>query len=106
MKKIIWYLAGVTLILSSCAPKISTTISKNYAPLDYQEDVRVFGIDDAYPVNSEELGTVKIGDTGFSTNCGWDVVIEKAKLEARKAGGNALKIVEHIPPSAFGSQCD
>ncbi len=94
-----------TLTISSCTPKISTTISKNYSTLDYREEVRVLGLQDPVPTNSEELGVVKIGDTGFSTKCGWNVVIDKAKIEARKIGGNAIKITEHIPPSAFGSSC-
>jgi len=34
----------------------------------------------AAPQHSEVIGFVKIGDTGFSINCGWEVVIEKAKL--------------------------
>lgn len=105
MRQIAIFSIGCLLILSSCAPKISTSISKNYSALDYREEVRVFGLQDPVPNNSEELGVLKIGDTGFSTNCGWDVVINKAKIEARKVGGNAVKITDHIPPSAFGSSC-
>lgn len=106
MRQIAIFSIVCLLILSSCAPKISTSISKNYSALDYREEVRVFGLKDPVPNNSEELGVVKIGDTGFSTNCGWDVVIDKAKMEARKIGGNAIKITDHIPPSVFGSSCD
>ena len=105
MRKISILLIGCILILSSCAPKISTTISKNYSALDYREEVKVLGLQDPVPTNSEELGIVKIGDTGFSTNCGWEVVIDKAKMEARKVGGNAIKITDHIPPSVMGSSC-
>ncbi len=98
-------LIGCIVFLGSCAPKISTTISKNYSALDYREEVQVLGLQDPVPKSSEELGIVKIGDTGFSTNCGWDVVINKAKMEARKIGGNAIKITDHIPPSVMGSSC-
>jgi hypothetical protein len=93
------------ILLSSCSPKITTSISKQYATLDYQEEVRVFNLDESVPYDFEELGIVKIGDTGFSTNCGWEVVIERAKSEARKVGGNALKITEHILPTMMGSSC-
>ena len=106
MKKISILLFGFILLLNSCSPKISTTINKNYAAIDFREEVRIFGIKDPIPANSEVLGVVNIGDTGFSTNCGWDVVIDKARMEARKVGGNAIKITEHTPPSAFGSSCD
>ena len=106
MKKTTLLLFGFILLLNSCSPKISTTINKNYTPIDFREEVRIFGIKDDIPANSEVLGVVNIGDTGFSTNCGWDVVIDKARTEARKAGGNAIKITEHTPPSTFGSSCD
>jgi hypothetical protein len=93
------------LSLISCSPKISTIISKSYPPLDYREDVRVYELNEPVPSNSEKIGVVKIGDTGFTTNCKYEIVLEKAKLEARKAGGNAIKITKHIPPSAMESSC-
>jgi len=105
MKQISILLIGCALLLGSCAPMISTKISKTYSPLDYREEVIVLGLHDPIPANSEELGVVKIGDNGFSANCGWDIVIDKAKIEARKIGGNAIKITDHILPSAFGSSC-
>jgi len=106
MKQIVIFSIGCLMIFNSCAPKISTSISKSYPPLDYRDDVKVFGLQDPIPSSSEEIGTVKIGDTGFSSNCGWEVVIDKAKIEARKIGGNAIKIIDHIPPSLMGSSCD
>ncbi len=69
------------VIMGSCTPKITTSVTKAYSPLDYKEDVRVFGLEEDSPINAEVLGTVKIGDSGFTTDCGWDLVIEKAKLE-------------------------
>ena len=96
---------AIMITMSSCNPKISTSISKSYPPLDYRQEVVVIGLTQSEPNNSEVIGQVKIGDTGFSTKCGYDVVMDKAKLEARKAGGNAIKIVEHKPPTALGSFC-
>ena len=96
---------AVLIFLGSCNPKISTSISTNYQPLDYKQEVVVIGLSQAEPDNSEYLGEVKIGDSGFSVNCGYDVVIDQAKLEARKVGGNAIKIIEHKPPTAMGSSC-
>ncbi len=95
----------VLVALSSCNPKISTSLVKSYPPIDYRQEIVVIGLNDTVPDSSETLGVVKIGDTGFSTNCGYDIVINIAKLEARKAGGNAIKITEHIPPSIMGSSC-
>lgn len=93
-------------MLASCGPSVKTIIGEKYPPLDSSEYVRVIPINEQAPAGSLNIGIVKIGDTGFSTNCGWDVVIARAREEARKAGGNALKITEYIPPSLFGSSCD
>lgn len=105
MRKIFLYATCSIFLFSACAPKISTEVSKSYTPLDANTEVRVFGLDESMPANAEKIGVVKIGDTGFSSNCGWEVVIDKAKTEARNAGGNAVKIVEHISPSTMGSSC-
>lgn len=100
-------LAGglLLLLISSCSPKVSTSISKHYTALDYREEVAVFMPGDESPKDAELIGTVKIGDSGFSTDCGLDVAIAKAKEEARKAGGNAIKVTRHKAPSFWTSSC-
>ncbi len=90
----------------ACSPKIKTTITQSLASLDYESEVFVIGLNEKTPESAVKIGTVKIGDSGLSVNCGWNIVIEKAKLEARKAGGNAIKIISHTPPSIMGSSCD
>lgn len=95
----------LAIALSACNPKISTSIIKSYPMLDYQENVMVIGLEQQVPDSAEVIGRVKVGDSGFSTNCNYDLVIDKAKLEARKAGGNAIKITKHTPPSIMGSSC-
>src|SRR5665647_156074 len=93
------------LFLNSCNPKISTSLSKKYPPLDYKQAVLLIGLDQTEPDGAEVLGKVKIGDGGFTTNCSYETVIDKAKMEARKVGGNAIKITEHKLPTALGSSC-
>lgn len=96
---------GTVILLCSCTHRVSTTINKTYPPLDYREKVVVLDITREEPENAEMLGEIKLGDTGFSIKCGYDLAIEKAKMEARKSGGNVVKIIDHRPPSAFGSTC-
>jgi len=99
------FVCFVMISIIGCSPKVRTNLAKKYSPLSSKDNVLVIGITEDLPLGSEVLGTVKISDTGFSTHCGWEIVLEKAKDEARKAGGNVLKIIEHIPPSALGSSC-
>jgi len=99
----LFLMAGTFLILSSCTQRISTSISKNYAALESTQIVKVIDIDDAVPVGSELLGEVKIGDTGFTNNCDYEAVLSDARIEARKVGGNALKIVDHKYPDMMST---
>ncbi len=106
MKKIYVLLSvSILILVSSCSPKISTHINKTYSPLDAQQNIVVIELENSEPDKSEELGLVKIGDTGFTTQCSYAIVLDKAKKEARKVGGNAIKIIEHKLPSATGSTC-
>ena len=95
---------GTILLMTSCSAKLTSSIFKTYPPLHYQEDVRVFKPNEAVPSNAEKLGTVKVGDSGFSIDCNYATVLDMAKIEARKVGANALKITQHKKPD-FLSTC-
>ncbi len=91
-------------ILHSCSPSANSALLKNYPTLGFDEEVIVLKIDDPRPKNAEVLGTIKIGDTGFSIKCNYESVVERAKLEARKAGGNIIQLTKHKKPN-FWSTC-
>ncbi|MEZ5199285.1 MAG: hypothetical protein R2764_23755 [Bacteroidales bacterium] len=84
--------------LPSCAPMVTTTLVTTFPPAGEEEQIKVLGLDDEIPVDAILLGTVKVGDNGFSANCGFREVLALAKKEAQKAGGNAIRITRHIPP--------
>ena len=96
-------LLAILPFLCSCATSIKTQITKSYPPLDINQPVHVYNVDEPAPPNAEVLGTIRIGDGGFTTYCGWDVVIGQAQYEARKVGGNAVKITEHRPPDLMST---
>lgn len=99
--------ACCALVQTGCNPKISTNISKSYPTTAYDQQIAVIPLEQEIPAGAEVLGEVKIGDNGFTAtaNCTYSKVLEDAKLEARKAGGNAIKITEHKLPTAMGSSC-
>jgi hypothetical protein len=78
---------------------------QNYSRLNPQDDVIVYSEGATLPGDIQIIGKTEIGDSGFTTNCGLDVVIEKAKNEARKIGANAIVITQHVLPSVWGSSC-
>lgn len=101
MKKFSFLLA---LILIGCSPRVTTNLQTSYDPLNEDEPVAVLGINDPRPDNSVLLGTVSIGDTGFTMNGGsYDEVVSLAKERARQAGGNVLRITKHTAPDWVSS---
>lgn len=90
--------------LFSCNPRITSSLYNNYLAPECEE-VIVINVDEVDPETCCLLGKVKVDDTGFSINCDYERVIALAKTEAKKIGGNALKIIKHTKPSFFGSSC-
>lgn len=106
MEKLYRLLFIPTLFLfSSCNTLISTSVSKSYEPVEYTEEVAVFEQNQTIPDNAEILGHMKIDESRFTltSNCTYNVVVNEAKFEARRIGGNAIKITDHIFPSATSS---
>ncbi|MFD1631562.1 hypothetical protein [Pseudopedobacter beijingensis] len=91
-------------IFCSCSPKVSTNSVTKYEALSYDEQVFILNVNEEAPHEAEILGTIKIGDSGFTTKCDYDLVMEQAKLEARKIGGNVVKLTKFQPPS-MSSTC-
>lgn len=104
MKNKILFLISV-VILWSCSPKIRSTISNSqFKSLDLKSEVIV--VDSTTNVaGSTLIGTFKIGDSGFTTDCGYNRVIDDAKIQARKFGGNVIQITELKRPKKWGSTC-
>lgn len=97
----------ITVGLMSCGPRVKTVLvdrpNEPYA-LDPAKSIAVLGVSEPAPVGALKLGTLKIGDSGFSTSCGWERVLDEARGAASKAGGNLVKITSHDPPG-FASSC-
>lgn len=99
------FLFGFLIFQISCSPVVTTNISKTYPTLNYKDEVLVISKDDVEPESYEFLGFVTVGEDGGSENCTFDIVVNLARLEARKVGGNAIRIMRHNPPKPFNSQC-
>ena len=88
------------LSVTSCKPFYYTKIEQTIPISNTEESIQVFGLSAEIPDDAEVLGTVKVGESGFTAtkNCTFENVLNTAKERAKAAGGNALKIVYHIPP--------
>ena len=105
MKKTYILLALGVLILQSCSPKIRTNLStETHQALADNTEVLIIKQDEKVPENSIFIGDLKIGDSGFSTDCGYTTVMEEAKTHAKNSGANLIHLTEVKKPSS-GSTC-
>lgn len=79
--------------------------TKIFSALNEQDQIFILDGDETVPDNSQFIGEIKIGDSGFTTECGFNKVLADATATARKAGANIVEIVKLKDPSPFGSSC-
>ena len=94
------------ILLIACSPKVKTKLLKSYPSLETNTEVAVLGFTEAVPASATEIGRLKVKDAKRSKDCNWDATLEIAKAEARKAGGNILKLTNQSPLNAFARSCD
>jgi hypothetical protein len=94
------YLGTLTLFCA-CSPVIKTKIFAPRPVLEAQENVAVFWPEKDTIPDHLVIGKVCIGNSGLKSNCTLPAVLEKAKAEARRAGGNALMVIEHQLPDGM-----
>ena len=95
----------ITILFCSCSPKIRTTISNsNFEKLSDNTEVIVINENQALE-NSSYIGEIKVGDSGFTTDCGYEKIMNDAKEEAKKLGGNIIQIIEIKEPKKWWSTC-
>ena len=93
------------LLLAGCNAQVSTQITKSYPATSSDQNISVLQREDTPPENSEYIGMVEVGDNGLTGNskCTYEAVVELAKEEARKAGGNAIRITKHKTPDLIST---
>jgi len=99
------FFGSLLLLFTACSPRVGTMATKTYPPLNADSPVVVYLYQTDIPQGTESLGKVKVSDTGVSTKCDSVTVINLIKNEARKIGGNAVCITDHIRPSFWGGSC-
>jgi len=102
MKKnnLLFYLV---ILLSSCSPKITTSVIEKEKPLPKNAIVIVYNKNDTLPAITKKLGTTRVNDNVSTAEFDCNSVVEIAKLEASKAGGNAIRIIKHQLPNLLNT---
>lgn len=104
MKKLL-LLFSLCLVVSCATSVRSKLANKNYPKLVPERAVVVLNKEDNVPNDSEFIGDIKVGDSGFTTDCGYNQVVADAVTAARSAGANIIHITEIKKPTTFGSTC-
>ncbi len=92
------FLFVATLLLCGCSASISSSSLKSYSPTPYSQNIDVYNQYDIIQKETELVGTIEYDDTGFSLNCDYSNMISSFIEEARKMGGDAVKIVTMKEP--------
>lgn len=96
----------ICIIILSCGTSISSKLSdKSFNKLDENTYVYVIKENETVPNNSKLIGEIKIGDSGFTTDCSYYKVLNDAKQTALNSGANIIKIIQLKKPTVLGSTC-
>ena len=109
MKVRIWACA-LTIVASGCSTQLEIQIVgrpdwQPRAVLPADCALTVYEITEVPDRECTEIGDVFVGDTGSTTDCGLERVIDTVRSEACNYGADAAQIVAHHEPSFFGSTC-
>lgn len=93
-------------MFSACSPKVVTKSFQHYSPRQAYEGLIVFLPEDSIQFTDQEIiGEIRVGDSGISTDCSFETVVDFAKANALQLGANAIKIYQHRPPNVLWSTC-
>jgi hypothetical protein len=92
-----------TFLLVSCGANIKSSFTEKLKPLTIENKVAFLDIENKVPENAKKIGTAKYGDSGFSTDCGFDTNLISARNLARTNGANIVKVIKKSTPDLWSS---
>lgn len=100
MKRLLFFLI---VGLVSCSPKIKPNFTNPQPELSMEDQVALLDIEHSLPENIQKIGSLKFQDTGFSTDCSFNSLMNRARQSARENGANIVKVVEKKSPDIWSS---
>ncbi len=102
-KEYLFIMTTIIIGLSGCNPKISSNFTNPQSTLSPNEKVTFLDVEHALPENLIKIGELKFQDSGFSTDCSFNSLLNKARIEARKNGANIVKVTDKKKPDLWSS---
>ena len=104
MKQMTTMLFLVTVIgITSCSPKITSNLTNPLPKLSIEDKIALLDLEHKLPENIVKVGDLRFQDSGFSTDCSFNSLMNQARIEARKNGANIVKVVEKKKPDLWSS---
>ena len=93
------------LLMVGCSPKVGVNFTNPYPMLEPDDEVVVIERYAPAPDNADKIGSIKVGDTGFTLekNGTFEKVMNIIDSRSREVGGNVIKITDHRAPDFFST---
>lgn len=91
------------IVMVSCSPKIKSNLTNSQPELATDEEIAFLDLKHEVPQEVTKIGSLKFQDSGFSTDCSFNSILNRARIEARKNGANIVKVVEKKDPDLWSS---
>lgn len=98
------FLVGATFLIS-CQPSVKTVNYEIDGSSGATCELDVYSEGLTISEDFKVIGEIEVRDTGFSLNCGKEVVMSKIKNEACAVEANAIQMFDVVQPSWWGSTC-
>lgn len=101
MKKMVLPIISLSCLFAvSCAHSVTYTEIRKATPDKKAADrITVYEIGDPVKAEYIELGTVWLGESGFSQSCGYNDALYLARQKAREVGADAVQVTRVEQPN-------
>lgn len=101
--KLLLFIVAPLYLCSCTSLRVATTVLKAYPALPDSVEVAIFENDKTPPESAIPLARISLFDSGASKSYKYDEVLNLAKMESRKIGGNIFYVTDVTKPNVWGS---
>ncbi len=100
-----FFLIGLIVLIGliSCSPKTTLSLIDKQPKLSSKDKVALLDVKHKLPKNVVKVGNLRFQDSGLSTDCTFNSIINRARKIARENGANIVKVIEKRSPNLWSS---
>jgi len=93
----------VIIGMTGCSPKLTSNLVNIQPKLQVNDQVALLDEHHKLPENTIKIGDLRFQDSGFSTDCSFNSLMNKARIKARENGANIVKVIAKKTPDLWSS---